>query len=120
GIDVVAVDRGAGVPDRQLALRDGYSTAGSAGTGLGAVRRLSDVFDFYSAPGGGTVVLSRIWRDRGPGESLVAVGGICTAMEGEVVAGDAYAVAENGGATRIVVADGLGHGVGAEDAAAEA
>ena len=40
-------------------LTDGYSTAGTPGTGLGAVRRLANEFDIYSAPGEGTIVMAR-------------------------------------------------------------
>jgi anti-sigma regulatory factor (Ser/Thr protein kinase) len=119
-IEVVCVDEGPGIADRQEALRDGYSTAGSTGTGLGAVERLSDDFDLYSPPGYGTIVVSRIWRDRRPERPAVDIGGVCAAMDGEEVTGDAYAMAEADGRLRIVVADGLGHGVDAGRASAEA
>src|SRR5262249_33277923 len=60
GRDVLALDRGPGIPDVGRALGDGYSTAGSSGTGLGAMRRLSTLFDVHSAPGVGTAVLARV------------------------------------------------------------
>ena len=47
-LDVVAWDRGPGMPDVERSLVDGFSTAGGAGTGLGAVRRLADRFDLNS------------------------------------------------------------------------
>ena len=40
-------------------LSDGYSTAGTPGTGLGAVRRLATEFDIHSVPGEGTIVMAR-------------------------------------------------------------
>jgi anti-sigma regulatory factor (Ser/Thr protein kinase) len=119
-IDVVAVDRGPGIGDRQQALRDGYSTAGSAGTGLGAVARMSDAFDLYTSPESGTIIVSHIWRDGPPSEPTIAVGGICAPKHGERVAGDAYAVVDLDAQVRILVADGLGHGPDAEVAAAKA
>lgn len=119
-IEVIAIDRGPGIRDREQALRDGYSTAGSAGTGLGAVARLSDEFDLYTSPHCGTVIVSRIWRDGLPDKPAIAVGGICAAKEGERVAGDAYAIAALGTHVRILLADGLGHGPHAEVAAAKA
>jgi anti-sigma regulatory factor (Ser/Thr protein kinase) len=119
-IDVVAVDRGPGLGDRHRALRDGYSTAGSAGTGLGAVARMSDAFDLYTSPESGTIVVSHIWRDEPPAEPTIAVGGVCVAKDGERVAGDAYAVIDLDARVRILVADGLGHGPDAETAAAKA
>lgn len=65
GIEVLALDRGPGMADVAACLRDGYSTAGSAGIGLGAVARLSTEFDLYSRPSG-TVALARLFRDGRP------------------------------------------------------
>jgi anti-sigma regulatory factor (Ser/Thr protein kinase) len=45
--------------DGTLILEDGYSTAGSPGTGLGAIRRISSRFDLYSTPQKGTVLLAQ-------------------------------------------------------------
>jgi len=62
GLEVLSVDRGPGMQDVQLCLQDGFSTAGTLGTGLGVARKISDEFDLYSEPGRGTVVMSRIWK----------------------------------------------------------
>ena len=64
GVEILALDKGPGIRDLERSLRDGYSTAGGAGTGLGAISRLSSEFDVYSPPGKGTALLARIW----PGE----------------------------------------------------
>ena len=61
GIQVIARDCGPGIPDIDLALQDGYSTAGSLGLGLPGARRLMDDFQVDSAPGRGTTVLMRKW-----------------------------------------------------------
>jgi anti-sigma regulatory factor (Ser/Thr protein kinase) len=119
-IEIVTVDQGPGLGDDQRALRDGFSTAGSSGTGLGAVARLSDRFDLYTSPGKGTAIVSRIWRDGPPSEPAVAVGAVCVAMPGERVSGDGCSVVDLGGRTRLLVADGLGHGAGAQVAASKA
>jgi anti-sigma regulatory factor (Ser/Thr protein kinase) len=119
-IETVAVDQGPGLADHQQALRDGFSTAGTPGTGLGAVARLSDQFDLYTKPGEGTAIVSRIWRGGPPAEPTVAVGAVCATMLGERVPGDACSVVDVAGATRILVADGLGHGADAEVASARA
>jgi anti-sigma regulatory factor (Ser/Thr protein kinase) len=119
-IEIVTVDQGPGLGDDQRALRDGFSTAGSSGTGLGAVARLSDRFDLYTSPGQGTALVSRIWRDDPPTEPAVAVGAVCAAMVGERVPGDACSVVDLGGRTRLLLADGLGHGAQAEVAASKA
>lgn len=60
GIEIIALDRGPGIPDIQRCMADGYSSGGTGGTGLGAVRRLSTEFDIYSKPQMGTVVMSRV------------------------------------------------------------
>src|SRR5580698_7628568 len=50
GLRLIALDRGPGIHNISAALKDGYSTYGSSGNGLGAVQRLSTRFDLYSAP----------------------------------------------------------------------
>jgi serine/threonine-protein kinase RsbT len=59
---VVASDDGPGIPDIQLALRDGYSTTGSLGLGLPGARRLVDEFSIESEDGKGTEVVMKKWR----------------------------------------------------------
>lgn len=121
-VELVAIDRGRGMSDLARCLEDGYSTAGSAGEGLGAVRRQSHAFDVASWPGLGTAVLARVGRGRPP--RLPAPpprsGAVRIAMPGEEVCGDAFAFAEADGRIDVVVADGLGHGPGAAAAALEA
>ena len=51
GIALVTIDAGPGLPDVSAAMRDGHSTAGTLGIGLGAIRRLADFCDLYSAAG---------------------------------------------------------------------
>src|SRR4029077_9188598 len=59
GIDLVTIDAGPGVRDVTAALRDGHSTAGTLGIGLGAIQRLADFPDLYSRPGHGTSLVAR-------------------------------------------------------------
>jgi anti-sigma regulatory factor (Ser/Thr protein kinase) len=47
-MDIMALDKGPGIADLTRALQDGYSTGGTPGTGLGAIRRMADVFDIFS------------------------------------------------------------------------
>jgi serine/threonine-protein kinase RsbT len=58
-----SIDTGPGIPNVQRALEDGYSTGGSFGGGLGAVRRLMDEFSITSGPEG-TCIVARKWRTR--------------------------------------------------------
>ncbi|MFE1602368.1 ATP-binding protein [Methylobacterium sp. ID0610] len=61
-IGVTAEDDGPGIPDTDLAMRDGYSTGGGLGCGLPGTRRLVDEFSIASRPGGGTRVDGSMWR----------------------------------------------------------
>lgn len=61
GIQVVAQDQGPGIPDLELAMRDGYSTGKSLGMGLPGAKRLMDEFQLVSAPDQGTTVSMRKW-----------------------------------------------------------
>ncbi len=121
-LEITAVDRGAGMADVAACMCDGYSTGGTPGNGLGAVKRLSAEFDVYSLPGRGTVVLSRV-RQETPRADVRPTGPVSWSAvtrfaTGEEVCGDTWRVAEREGAMSILMADGLGHGPGAAEAAA--
>ncbi|WP_020656934.1 ATP-binding SpoIIE family protein phosphatase [Massilia niastensis] len=121
GIDVLALDKGPGIHDLAYSLTDGVSTAGTAGTGLGALRRLSDEFDVYSERGGGAVFFMRLWRDLPPPDPCgVEVGALWAPMAGEDECGDGWAVSCGRRGATLLAADGLGHGPEAARAAAAA
>lgn len=61
GLKVVARDSGPGIPDIELAMRDGYSTGKSLGLGLPGARRLMDAFAIDSRVGVGTTVTMSKW-----------------------------------------------------------
>lgn len=62
GIEIVAADKGPGIPDVALALQDGYTSGPGMGLGLPGARRLMDEMEIRSAPGEGTTVTIRKWR----------------------------------------------------------
>jgi serine/threonine-protein kinase RsbT len=62
GVGLVFVDSGPGIPDLELALRDGYTTGGGLGLGLGGSKRLVDEFDIDSRAGEGTAVSVVKWK----------------------------------------------------------
>jgi len=62
GIQLVAHDKGPGIPDIPQALRDGFSTSGSFGLGLPGVKRLVDEFEILSAENSGTTVTAKKWK----------------------------------------------------------
>ena len=61
GIQIVAEDEGPGIPDIELAMRDGYSTAKSLGVGLPGTKRIMDEFELRSVVGKGTTVRMKRW-----------------------------------------------------------
>ncbi|MET0405020.1 MAG: ATP-binding SpoIIE family protein phosphatase [Cystobacter sp.] len=109
GVEILAVDKGPGMADVDRCMRDGYTTAGTGGSGLGAMKRMSSVFDIYSQPGVGTVMLAQVWRDRFVPAEL-DVGVVCVPMAGEEVCGDSWALDSRAGRHLVLVTDGLGHG----------
>lgn len=114
GIELLALDKGPGMQNVGECLRDGYSTAGTPGKGLGAIRRLAGQFDLYSVPGRGTALLARLWPAAGrksPPAAGLQLGIVCLPLVGEEACGDACAAHQQPGRTLILVADGLGHGL---------
>ncbi|MEV5440834.1 ATP-binding SpoIIE family protein phosphatase [Streptomyces sp. NPDC052682] len=61
-VQIAALDHGPGMPDLATALRDGFTTTGSLGAGLGTCLRLADDFDLHSVLGRGTVAVARVGR----------------------------------------------------------
>src|SRR6201996_6862705 len=70
GIELIALDKGPGISNLAASMADGYSTAGTAGQGLGAVVRQSHFVDVASWPGAGTAILARLRRGQ-PSDGLL-------------------------------------------------
>ena len=62
GLRLVFEDQGPGIPDVDLAMRDGYTTGTGFGMGLGGARRLVNEFRIESRPGQGTKVTLTRWK----------------------------------------------------------
>jgi anti-sigma regulatory factor (Ser/Thr protein kinase) len=139
GIDLVTIDSGPGLRDVSAAMRDGHSTTGTLGIGLGAIRRLADFCDLYSVPGHGTALVARFWpvprepvprepvlREHAPREQVPGrpasrrCAGLIRPITGETECGDAFGVLRTDDAVTAVFCDGLGHGPLAAAAAAAA
>jgi hypothetical protein len=107
-------------------MRDGYSTTGTAGQGLGGIKRLSEMFDIHSQRGMGTALVARIGerapRSVGPRPITTDddLGVVCVALRGETECGDAWRVVVDRHRISVLVVDGLGHGPEAAAAAATA
>jgi anti-sigma regulatory factor (Ser/Thr protein kinase) len=124
GIEIMALDRGPGIADVAACLRDGYSTGGTSGNGLGAVKRLAHEILFHSTPqkgaGCGTAVLVRMGGKAGhvaaPNTAV-----LCVPKIGETICGDTAAIVSRpDGTFGVLLADGLGHGPQAAAASGEA
>lgn len=124
GMELLALDKGPGMDSVQAALRDGHSTGGSLGVGLGAVARNSTLLDIHSIAGLGTAVLARIEEAPPPPAQSLAAALACSAItvpkSGQTLCGDAWATRLAGRTAWFTMVDGLGHGPLAAHAAAEA
>lgn len=120
GLEIVAIDRGPGIASVDRALRDGYSSRGTSGVGLGAVNRVADRCEIFSTHGGGTAVLARIGLDGRARAAEAVVAGVSVPKHGETVCGDAWSWSGDRSRWSVLVADGLGHGPDAAVASAEA
>lgn len=119
GVEIIALDRGPGMVDMQQCLRDGYSTSGTAGNGLGAVMRMATTTDYYSLPPKGMAFVARVNARAQSAATIhsnaLQISGLSKCYPGEIDNGDAWHISQ---ATRTMfVADGLGHGLAAATAA---
>src|SRR5437868_1166517 len=62
GLRLIFKDNGPGIPDIELALRDGFTTGSGLGLGLGGARRLASEFEISSRVGAGTTVVITRWK----------------------------------------------------------
>jgi len=118
-LEVLVLDKGPGIANVAEAQRDGFSTVGKAGLGLGVIARLSTSFDMCSAVGKGTALVFRIGV-LAPAEAGLEWGVVCIQKRDEVDCGDAWAVTGGPDEADILLVDGLGHGPLACDAAMQA
>jgi anti-sigma regulatory factor (Ser/Thr protein kinase) len=118
GIDLVTIDAGPGLPDVTAALRDGHSTAGTLGIGLGAIQRMADFCDLYSRPGRGTALAAKFRVNGATFPATTRWAGLIRPIDGETECGDAYVAVQAGDTITAMLCDGLGHGPLAAAAAA--
>jgi anti-sigma regulatory factor (Ser/Thr protein kinase) len=121
GLCLIALDQGPGLVDPYYALRNGVSTAGTLGGGLGAIQRMSDQFDIQTSLGKGTAILAQIWdldHDSGLPTSPweIEIGAVTVARPGQKECGDGWLAVGPPNRPRILVVDGLGHGEKAAEA----
>jgi anti-sigma regulatory factor (Ser/Thr protein kinase) len=122
-VELLSLDKGPGFADFAASRADGVSTSGTLGHGLGAIERQSDLLDVFTGSSG-SAILARIGREAVPQAAPVpprfVSGGIAVNAPGEQVCGDAWTAVLDEAHARVILADGLGHGLAAHDAARQA
>jgi anti-sigma regulatory factor (Ser/Thr protein kinase) len=108
-VQLYAIDSGPGIADLPAVIRDGSSTAGTLGIGVGAVLRAASRFDVHSVVDRGTVISAAFWPRAAPLERP-PFAGLTRPMLNEHACGDAWYVKSSGDTMTLMVADGLGHG----------
>lgn len=124
-IEILCLDKGPGMSEPLRMLEDGVSTFGSAGEGLGAIKRQSSFFDIYSLPSLGTVILVHITKSSLKSKIIqepnrLEIGYVMVPKPNEQVCGDGFSVVTQNNRTDILALDGLGHGANANEASAQA
>ena len=121
-IELISIDNGPGMVNPARMMQDGVSTSNTLGHGLGSMKRLSDTFEVYSQIGWGTIVLSRVFNEpeRISAKSQLIIRPIVVFKPGEKTSGDGYISKSTEQYTKIMLADGLGHGPEANLAVNEA
>lgn len=123
GIEIIGIDHGPGMDNVGHLMEDGISTTRTMGTGIGAIKRLSDEFDIYSSPGWGTLLLSRMLTEKEAPPITRAPLRYVTLMvpyPGEEVCGDGMSYKQRGDRHSFLLTDGLGHGPYAHEASKQA
>jgi anti-sigma regulatory factor (Ser/Thr protein kinase) len=119
--EIFTLDAGPGIQDVNRMMGDGVSSSNTLGHGLGAIKRLSDIFQIYSKKNWGTVAYSKTWltgAGAAPAQNKENLS--CSVLQvcipGERLCGDGFHVKKQGDETHIFLGDGLGHGIHAYDA----
>lgn len=116
-IEIIAIDSAPGIQNIEQSLRDGFSTTGTSGTGLGAIQRLSTQFDIYSLPQVGTALFARLESKRDPPRARAfEIGAVNLPKHRDNPSGDAWAINQQHDRCLILVVDGLGSGTLAAEA----
>lgn len=139
GIEIISEDKGPGIINVDEVIKDGISTKGTMGGGLGAIKRLMDNFELYSRTnnnlgkqiryghlleknGIGTIVITQKWLKNSLdiGKKEVKISVMSRPYMGCKVNGDVYYIKESNNKVILALIDGLGHGIEANKAAQRA
>src|ERR1035437_9346836 len=113
GLEIESCDVGPGIADVEQALADRFSTAGTRGTGLGAINRLMDELDITSERGRSKGIVCRKWVRQHPSSIRpcpLAFGVATRPCHAAADNGDAFVIKQWTESALVGVIDGLGHG----------
>lgn len=123
GIELISIDSGPGMTDVTRMVADGVSTKNTLGNGLGAMKRLSDMFQVYSQKDWGTIILLRIFDKESPQfrkPPVTDIRAVLLPKPGEQACGDGFCSIVTDRHVKLFLGDGLGHGVEAARAVIKA
>ncbi|SFW17488.1 ATP-binding SpoIIE family protein phosphatase [Chitinophaga sancti] len=111
GIELISIDNGPGMTDVTRMVADGVSTKNTLGNGLGAIKRLSDVFQIYSMKNWGTVILVRVFDKTSTAKKFkTEIRSVIIPKPGETESGDDFYSIVDKDYVKLFLGDGLGHG----------
>jgi hypothetical protein len=113
GIEIISIDNGPGMTDVTRMVADGVSTKNTLGHGLGAMKRLSDVFQVYSQKDWGTIILVRVFTEALPifrKPQKTEIRSVVLPKPPEEACGDGFFWTQSKENIRLFLGDGLGHG----------
>ncbi|MFP5040213.1 SpoIIE family protein phosphatase [Parasediminibacterium sp. JCM 36343] len=117
GIEIIGIDNGHGIANLSLVLEDGISTKNTLGHGMGAMKRLSDVFQVYSQKDWGTITLIRVFNEE-PALYIkppkIDIRNLILSLHNDNACGDGFYYTLSNTHLKLFLGDGLGHGPEAE------
>lgn len=122
-LELIGIDSGKGMADVNRMMVDGVSTKSTLGQGMGAMKRLSHLFQVYSMKDWGTVTLIRIWKNDPAlfsSTPLTQIRSVIIPKTGETACGDGFFHKSTTDTVSFFLGDGLGHGLEAEKAVTQA
>jgi anti-sigma regulatory factor (Ser/Thr protein kinase) len=122
-LELIGIDAGKGMTDVGRMMVDGVSTQNTLGQGMGAMKRMSDMFQVYSVRDWGTITVIRVYKDEPVYFDPVALNQIRSVIipkTGERACGDGFFQKTTGNCISLFLGDGLGHGPEAQKAVMQA
>ena len=123
-LELIGIDAGMGMADVSRMMVDGVSTRNTLGQGMGAMKRLSDMFQVYSVRDWGTITIIRVYKEEplyvDPVTTTTQIRSVIIPKPGEQACGDGFFQKTTTDCISLFLGDGLGHGPEAQKAVTQA